>query len=39
MQFKLNWMTENIGCLIYGVVLYMTTMDIIKLRKGDQANF
>jgi len=40
-KFNLNYigMTGNIGCLVNGAGLAMATMDIIKLYKGDPANF
>jgi succinyl-CoA synthetase beta subunit len=40
-KFNLNYigMTGNIGCLVNGAGLAMATMDIIKLYKGEPANF
>jgi len=40
-EFGLNYirMNGNIGCMVNGAGLAMATMDIIKLYKGDPANF
>jgi len=40
-KYGLNYisMTGNIGCMVNGAGLAMATMDIIKLYKGDPANF
>jgi len=40
-QFNLNYigMDGNIGCMVNGAGLAMATMDIIKLYKGEPANF
>jgi len=40
-KFNLNYigMEGNIGCMVNGAGLAMATMDIIKLHKGDPANF
>lgn len=40
-KHNLNYigMTGNIGCLVNGAGLAMATMDIIKLHKGEPANF
>ena len=40
-EFELNFVAldGNIGCLVNGAGLAMSTMDIIKLHGGDPANF
>lgn len=40
-EFNLNYigMSGNIGCMVNGAGLAMATMDIIKLYKGEPANF
>jgi succinyl-CoA synthetase beta subunit len=40
-EFELNYVAldGNIGCLVNGAGLAMSTMDIIKLHGGDPANF
>jgi len=40
-KFELNYigMDGNIGCMVNGAGLAMATMDIIKLHKGNPANF
>jgi succinyl-CoA synthetase beta subunit len=40
-KFDLNYigLTGNIGCMVNGAGLAMATMDIIKLKGGDPANF
>lgn len=40
-KFELNYigMDGNIGCMVNGAGLAMATMDIIKLYKGNPANF
>lgn len=40
-KFNLNYigMEGNIGCMVNGAGLAMATMDIIKLHKGEPANF
>lgn len=40
-KFNLNYiaMDGNIGCMVNGAGLAMATMDIIKLNKGEPANF
>jgi len=40
-QYNLNYigMDGNIGCMVNGAGLAMATMDIIKLYKGEPANF
>ena len=32
-------MTGNVGCMVNGAGLAMATMDILKLKGGDPANF
>lgn len=36
---KFYLITGNIGCMVNGAGLAMATMDIIKLKGGDPANF
>ncbi|CAN0275787.1 unnamed protein product, partial [Hapterophycus canaliculatus] len=40
-KYDLNYigLSGNIGCMVNGAGLAMSTMDIIKLKGGDPANF